>query len=501
MGGLLPQRAPGGAVRSVTELTLALQRTIAEEFGEVWVRGQVTGARRVSSGHVYFALKDEGAVLPAVAWRSTASRLRFAVEDGLEVVCRGNVDVYPPHGKYQLVVHEMNPLGVGALQVAFEQLKQRLAAEGLFDPARKVPLPYLPRRVALVTARTGAAVRDLVTVIQRRYPPIEIVLVAVRVQGAGAAEEIARGLRLADRASGADVIVVGRGGGSAEDLWAFNEEPVARAIAACVTPVVSAVGHEVDVTIADLVADVRAATPSQAGELVVPVHDDLVAELDRRASRLVHLVRTRVDRAWQAVEAVAGRPVVRDPLAAVGTRRARLDMLAARLASRSPSAELARRRQAVADLGARARRALDTGAARARAALTALEARLAAASPGAATAAAAARVADLGARAAAGARRRLDRAAAAYEARRAAVEALSPLRVLGRGWSLTRVDGGLVKSVAAVRPGDRLATEVGDGTIESRVEAVRPVGAAAPGHPAGPPPSPPPSRPSAGGPP
>ena len=498
MGGLLPQRAPGGAVRSVTELTLALQRTIAAEFGEVWVRGQVTGARRVSSGHVYFALKDEGAVLPAVAWRSTASRLRFAVEDGLEVVCRGNIDVYPPHGKYQLVVHEMNPLGVGALQVAFEQLKQRLAAEGLFDPARKVPLPYLPRRVALVTARTGAAVRDLVTVIQRRYPPIEIVLVAVRVQGAGAAEEIARGLRLADRASGADVIVVGRGGGSAEDLWAFNEEPVARAIAACVTPVVSAVGHEVDVTIADLVADVRAATPSQAGELVVPVHGDLVAELDRRASRLRHLVRTRVDRAWQALEGVAGRPVVRDPLAVVAARRGRPEMLAARLASRSPSAELARRRQAAADLAARARRALDAGAARARAALTAVEARLAAVSPVAAASAAAARVADLGARASAAARRRLDRATAGYEARRAAVEALSPLKVLGRGWSLTRLEGALVKTVAAVRPGDRLATEVADGTIESRVEAVRPARPSV--RSVAVPPAVPPAAPPAGGP-
>jgi len=490
VAGALPQRSPdspGNAIRSVTEVTRAIQQTLGAEFDEVWVRGQVTGARKVTSGHVYFALKDEGAVLPAVAWRGTATRLRFAVEDGLEVVCRGNVDVYLPHGKYQLIVHEMNPLGVGALQVAFEQLQARLAAEGLFDPARKVPLPYLPRRVALVTARTGAAVRDLVTVIQRRYPKIEIVLVAVRVQGAGAAEEIARGLRLADRSSGADVIVVGRGGGSAEDLWAFNEEPVARAIAACVTPVVSAVGHEVDVTIADLVADVRAATPSQAGELVVPVYDDLVAEVDRRASRLAHLVRMRVDRAWQALEAQAGRPVVRDPQAPVAARRTHVEMLAARLAARSPGAELARRRQAVADLADRARRALAAGAARARASATFLAARLAAASPAAATSAAQAHVADLGSRAAVAVRRRLDRATAGYEARRAAVEALSPLQVLGRGWSLTRQDGALVKSVAAVRPGDRLATEVADGTIESRVEAVRPARRSSPTSAGGPP--------------
>ena len=270
---------PGTPVRTVTELTLEIQGVLARSFDEVWVRGQVSGARRVSSGHVYLSLKDEGAVLPAVVWRSLAARLRFSLEDGVEVLCRGTVDVYPPHGRYQLIVHEVSPLGVGAMQLAFEQLKRRLEAEGLFAPERKVALPFLPRRVALVTSKTGAAVRDLVTVVHRRFPRVELVLVPVKVQGAGAADDVARGLRFADRAAGADVIVVGRGGGSPEDLHAFNEEPVARAIAACTTPVVSAVGHEVDVTIADFVADVRAATPSQAGELVPR---DVLDELGRR---------------------------------------------------------------------------------------------------------------------------------------------------------------------------------------------------------------------------
>ena len=465
---------PGTPVRTVTELTLEIQGVLARSFDEVWVRGQVSGARRVSSGHVYLSLKDEGAVLPAVVWRSLAARLRFSLEDGVEVLCRGTVDVYPPHGRYQLIVHEVSPLGVGAMQLAFEQLKRRLEAEGLFAPERKVALPFLPRRVALVTSKTGAAVRDLVTVVHRRFPRVELVLVPVKVQGAGAADDVARGLRFADRAAGADVIVVGRGGGSPEDLHAFNEEPVARAIAACTTPVVSAVGHEVDVTIADFVADVRAATPSQAGELVVPVQRELADDLDRRAARLAHLVRVRVDRAWQAVEALAGRPVVRAPADGVAARRRAVEALGARLASRAPSAELARRRQGLADLASRARRALAARAAAARGRATELSARLLGASPRGPLREARSTVDDLAGRAAAAVRRRVDRSVAAYEVRRAALESLSPLRVLDRGFSLTRTDGTLLKSVSQVRPGDRIATQVGDGTVTSRVEAVEP---------------------------
>src|SRR5262245_30915712 len=349
-----PLLAPASAAKTVTELTLSIRETLAGEFGEVWVRGQLTGLRRASSGHVYFSMKDEGAVLPAVVWRTLAARLRFDLEDGLDVLCRGTIDVYPPHGKYQLIVHEAQPLGLGALQIAFEKMKRRLEAEGLFAPERKIAIPFLPRRVALVTSKTGAAVRDLVTVIHRRFPRIEIVLVAVRVQGAGSADEIARGLAFADARARADVIVVGRGGGSAEDLWAFNEEVVARAIAACATPVVSAVGHETDVTIADFVADVRAATPSQAGELVVPVRADLLLRVDEEQRHLTHRLRVRLERAWQRVEAPGERPVLRDPRGLLAPRRRAVEHAAQRLRAASPRAALERRGEVLRGLRGRA---------------------------------------------------------------------------------------------------------------------------------------------------
>ena len=421
-----PRAASG--LRSVTELTLELQEHVAGRFSEVWVRGEATNVRRVSSGHVYFSLKDPGAILPAVLWRTAAARLKFQLADGVELVCRGAIDVYPPHGKYQLIVHEVQPLGQGALQLAFEQMKKRLEAEGLFGADRKVPIPFLPCRIAIVTSKTGAAVRDLATVIHRRFPRCEILLVSVRVQGQGAAEDVARGLAWADAHASADVIVVGRGGGSLEDLWAFNEECVARAIAACVTPVVSAVGHEIDVTIADFVADLRAATPSQAGELVVPVLDELLTALRHRQARLLSLVRTRVDREQQRLQATADRPVLRDPRARVEILRRHVEQLAARLAAADPAVEVARRLQALGELAARADRAVQ-GA--------------------------------------------LSRATAGYERRRAAVEALSPLKVLDRGYSLTRVGGRLMKSATQATPGAALETETADGVVVSRVEAVR----------------------------
>lgn len=453
----LPERSP--RIRTVTELTLELQGVVAARFDDVLVRGEITNLRRVASGHVYFSLKDAGAVLPAVMWRSLASRLKFRPEDGLEVLCRGNLDVYAPHGKYQMITQALEPMGQGALQLAFEQLKKRLAAEGLFDPSRKVPLPFLPRRIALVTSKSGAAVRDLVTVIHRRFPHVELLLVAVKVQGPGSAEEIARGLAFADAHAHADVIIVGRGGGSIEDLWAFNEEPVARAIAACATPVVSAVGHEIDVTIADLVADVRAATPSQAGELVVPVLADLLMDLAARRDRLGHLVRMRVDRAWQALEAVAAHPVVERPEAVLLPLRERLARGALRLESASPRARAALRRRHIAELAAR----------------------LASLSPAPALAVRRARLLELASRAAGAAGRSVEASRSAYARRLAAVEALSPLRVLDRGFSLARDRGGrLVKSITQVKSGDPLAVQLVDGTLLSRVESIEPVPSSGP---------------------
>jgi exodeoxyribonuclease VII large subunit len=421
--------AAAARVRTVSDLTRALRGLVGGAFSDVWVRGEVTNCRRVSSGHLYFTLKDAEAVLPCVLFRSAAVRQRFELEDGLEVACGGSIDVYPPHGRYQLLVREAQPLGTGPLQLAFEQLRKRLEAAGLFAPERKVPLPFLPRRVCLVTAKTGAAVRDMVTVIHRRFPRVEIVLVAVRVQGVGAAEEIARGLERADRHARADVIVVGRGGGSLEDLWAFNEEVVAKAIAACATPVVSAVGHEVDVTIADYAADLRAATPSVAGEMVVRVLDELLEGLSRLEGRMGRALSGRLEVARRRLDVLAHRPVLRDPATLVSALRRRVEHAAERLAAGSPRAGLERRR---------------------------------------------ARVEDLRCRLALAGQNALDRAVTSYESRRLQLEALSPLRVLDRGYSLTRVDGRLLKSAGQARPGDAIATELSDGVVESRVEAVRP---------------------------
>ena len=230
---------------------------LAEAFPAVWVKGEVSGFKRHGSGHLYFSLKDEGAVLGCVMWKGRAARLPVEPQDGLAVEAFGAVTVYEPQGRYQLVVDELRPAGLGARLLALEQLKQRLAAEGLFEEARKRPLPRYPARVGLVTSPSGAAVRDLVKVLRARWPGIGIVLAPVRVQGEGAAREIAEAIARFDRHAGVDLLIVGRGGGSLEDLWAFNEEPVVRAIAACRLPVVSAVGHEVDVTLADLAADVR----------------------------------------------------------------------------------------------------------------------------------------------------------------------------------------------------------------------------------------------------
>jgi len=258
------------AVFSVSEITGAVRRTLEAGYGSVRVRGEITNLRRPASGHLYFALKDEAAQLKAVLFRGSAVGLRFLPADGLEVVAEGELTVYEARGDLQILVRRMLPSGVGALMQAFERLRRKLEAEGLFDPARKRPLPAYPRTLAFITSASGAAVRDLLQVTARRWPTARRVIVPVRVQGEGAAAEIARALDRVNRWGEADVVVVGRGGGSLEDLWAFNEEEVVRAVVASRVPVVSAVGHETDVTLCDLAADLRAPTPSAAAELIVP---------------------------------------------------------------------------------------------------------------------------------------------------------------------------------------------------------------------------------------
>ncbi len=262
---LTPQRR----IFTVSELNAAIRAVLDSEFQDVWVAGEISGLKLAPSGHYYFTLKEREAQVRCVAFRSAHRYWKFKPRDGLAVLARGRIDVYEARGEYQLLVETMEPQGLGALQLAFEQLKKKLAAEGLFEAARKRPLPRFPRRIGIVTSPRGAAIADLVEILTRRSPGLHIRLFPALVQGEGSVEEVCRGIQYFSRTAWPDLVIVGRGGGSLEDLWTFNEEAVARAIAACSVPVVSAVGHETDVTIADFVADLRAPTPSAAAELVV----------------------------------------------------------------------------------------------------------------------------------------------------------------------------------------------------------------------------------------
>lgn len=313
----------------VTELTRHIKRLLETEsqLQNAWVRGELSNFKRHTSGHLYFSLKDEGASLACVMFRYRAGSLLFPPRNGMRVLCRGSVGVYERDGAYQLYVEEMHPDGVGSLWQAFEELKRKLAAEGLFASERKRPLPRLPARVAVITSPTGAAIRDIVTVAQRRFPGIALLLVPVLVQGEGATEQIAQALDLVNSRRLADVIIVGRGGGSMEELWAFNEEEVARAIARSRLPVVSAVGHESDITIADLVADVRAATPSQAAELVVPSLEQEKGNLRTWEARLCGALERRLRVARQRLHTLATRPCLSRPQDMLWQRRQRVDML------------------------------------------------------------------------------------------------------------------------------------------------------------------------------
>ncbi len=280
------RRVPTREVMTVSELTNRIRGVLESTQGESWVEGEIANSRLWKTGHLYFTLRDEHAQLKAVMFRSAVRYLRFTPEDGLRVVARGRVTVYEPKGEYQIVCEQLQPQGVGALQVAFDQLKRTLEADGLFKASRKRPLPLLPSQIGVVTSLNGAALQDILKVLARRHPTAHVVICPVRVQGDGASGQIARGIDQLSGQEGVDVIIVGRGGGSLEDLWAFNEEPVARAIAMATVPVISAVGHEIDMTISDMVADVRCATPSAAAEIVVSSRDDLLGRVAQLGDRL-----------------------------------------------------------------------------------------------------------------------------------------------------------------------------------------------------------------------
>jgi exodeoxyribonuclease VII large subunit len=323
MTTMLPR--PGIKICTVSELTRQVNIVLDEAFPSVWVAGEIVNLKRATSGHIYLSLKDAHAQVGAILWRSTALRLRFQLQDGLEIIARGKLNVYPPRGDYRFVIDELHPKGMGAQELALKQLKEKLSRLGYFAPERKRPLPPFPGHIALVTSAAGAAIRDILEILGRRWPAAQVWACPVRVQGLGAAEEIAAAIRRLNRLTHMDVLILGRGGGSSEDLAAFNHELVAQAIFSSRIPIVSAVGHEIDVTIADLVADKRALTPSEAAELVTPDHGQLLAGLQACHGRMRDLLLNRFQIMRGRLHDLTGRRPLAQPLERIRDRERRLD--------------------------------------------------------------------------------------------------------------------------------------------------------------------------------
>lgn len=323
----------GMAVHSVSDVNRYLKDLLAREplLSGLSVRGEISNFKQYPSGHCYFTLKDANSALKCVMFRSRAQYLRFLPQNGMQVVAGGTISVYERDGVYQLYVDSLMPEGTGDLALAFEQLKKKLSAKGLFDQSRKQPLPAFPKKIGVVTSPAGAVLRDIYRVSKRRWPSVQLVLYPVQVQGEGAAEQIARGIDFFAEEYAVDVIIAGRGGGSMEDLWAFNEEPVVRAIAACPVPLISAVGHETDFTLADFAADVRAATPSQAAELAVPDRAEVKRQVEHLTSQLTRQMRREIDLRRQRLDHVLQSRVMRQPQSMLAERRQRLDFLLAGL--------------------------------------------------------------------------------------------------------------------------------------------------------------------------
>ncbi|MDE3118196.1 MAG: exodeoxyribonuclease VII large subunit [Nitrospirota bacterium] len=444
--GAQPQR-----ILTVSELTLLVRDRLEQEFPDVWIEGEISTLRSPASGHLYFILKDAQSQIRTVLFRNQAQRLRFALREGLQVVVRGRLTVYEPRGEYQVVVDYLEPKGVGALQLALEQLKERLAREGLFDESRKRPLPFLPRRVGLVTSLSGAAIRDMLVVLGRRCPSLDVLICPVPVQGEGAAPKIAAAIRTLSASGKVDVMIVGRGGGSLEDLWCFNEEVVVRAIAASKVPVVSAVGHEIDVTLADFAADYRAPTPSAAAEAVAPVSADLVRAATDLRARLERTMGTRLAMIRHRVE--ASRRIVLRLILPVQRQAQRLDDLSDRL-SQSLHGSLVR-------LGQR---------------LVAARHRLGLASPAGLVRASLVLAPQYMKRLEQEVRSRLRLRRQAVRSLLGTLDGLSPLAVLARGYSIVQtVPAGLVvKRAEDVKVGDQLRAKLASGQLLCVVREVSP---------------------------
>lgn len=300
-------------VLTVTEVTRDIRASLEHDFSNISILGEISNLRMPGSGHIYLTLKDKKAQLQAVIFRNVAGRIKFELKDGLEVISSGSITVYEPRGQYQLIINKIEPKGIGSLQLAFQQLKEKLQKEGLFDSSHKKPIPFIPQKIGIVTSPTGAAIKDILNIIERRFANVEILIYPVKVQGEGAAEEIAEAITELNNVPDIDVIITGRGGGSLEDLWAFNEEIVARSIYNSKIPVISAVGHEIDITIADLVADKRALTPSEAGELVVPRRDLLAETLEKLRSRHVQALSNKLRTLKEKLGRISNSYAMRQP--------------------------------------------------------------------------------------------------------------------------------------------------------------------------------------------
>jgi exodeoxyribonuclease VII large subunit len=444
-----PPSTPDRDIFSVSRLNREARAVLEGHFPLIWVEGEISNLARPSSGHWYFSLKDSQAQVRAAMFRNRNQLLRFKPADGLQVLVRARISLYEARGEYQLIVEHMEEAGAGALQRAFEALKARLAAEGLFATEHKQPLPVLPRRIGVITSPTGAAIRDILSVLARRFPSIPVVLYPVPVQGEGAGARIAAALQTAGRRAECDVLILARGGGSLEDLWAFNEEVVARAIHVCPLPVVSGVGHEVDVTIADFAADLRAATPSAAAEAVSPDGQEWLTRLLRLDARLLGLLRRREQQARQA-----------------------LDGLGKRLQARHPGQRLRQQAQRLDELEQRLQRGLNRRLDTARTALAQWRARLRGVAPGPRLARLAARRTELERRLRSVLENRLDQRRQALKGLARALDTVSPLATLGRGYSITRRvrDGALLRTAAEVAVGEEIETRLAEGGLISIVQ-------------------------------
>jgi exodeoxyribonuclease VII, large subunit len=446
MGQLSIDWGPQRRIYSVSELGAAVRDRLEGDFTDIWVAGEISGCKIASSGHCYFTIKDRDTQLSCVCFRSDLRYLRFKPQDGAAVNARGRLDLYPKRVDLQFIVQSLEPQGHGALQVAFEQLKRKLAAEGLFDTARKRPLPRFPRRIGIVTSPSGAAIHDMIQILSRRFPGIHVRLYPAQVQGEGSVESVCRGLEYFAKSQWADVIIVGRGGGSIEDLWTFNEEAVARAIAASPIPVISAVGHETDFTIADFVADHRSPTPSAAAEQVICTRQEVlerILSLQQRMERGIHLRiaqlarrlhQQAIDRPTAILHRRIGRHLQRvDELDY--TLRSRIREILARAHRRYAEADARLRQLDIRLRLARARQRLDT---------------------------AEQQIVQLG-------RFRLLRAQRLLEPLLAQLEQLSPLRVLERGYAIVENETGVVRDASAARVGSEIRVRLARGKLGARV--------------------------------